>query len=124
MKNEGIVAIMIITMLILWVQHWGIASIVRKRFHPLVNYALGTLAIFVPLAVLFYLWGSSDELRAMLVVIFGAGAAVVGAYAVDHYADRIHALIADRRAGQEAAERERAALVGLRKATGVDHAQK
>ena len=123
MKNEAIAVTVIVSMLILWVQHWGIASVVRKQFHPLANYCLGTLAIFVPLAILYWRWGRREELLAMGLVIIGAGLAVAFAYALDHYAARIHALIAERRERQEAEEREHAALAGLRQVVGAKHVQ-
>lgn len=123
MKNEAIMVTTIISMLILWVQHWGIAAVVRRQFHPLANYCLGVLAIFIPLAILYWLWGSRDELLAMGAVIVGAGVAVAGAYGVDHVAGRIHSLIAEHRDRLDAEERERAALTGLRQVVEARHVQ-
>jgi hypothetical protein len=125
MKSEQIVVTALITVLMLWVQHWGIAQVFGRRFHQLVNYTLGVLAIFVPLAFLFWEQGSFDELASMVVVIVSAGAAVLLAYAIDHAsvwlrkASRArNGLLIEKRLRQEAEERERTLLMGLQKAIG------
>jgi hypothetical protein len=121
MKYEQIVVTVIISALILGVQHWGIAQVTRKQFHPLVNYILGVLAMVIPLGFLFWKWGSADELLAMTVVVCGSGAAVASAYGLDLAADFLRSASAERKLRQEAEERERAALSGLRDAVGMDH---
>lgn len=123
MKNEQIFLAMIISALIQWVLHWGLAHIVRKQFHPVLNYILGVLAIFIPLAVLFNGWGSWAELLAMAWVIGGAGLAVICAYLADHAAEWIHTAAGERQARLEAEEREQVVMSGLRKAAGFEHAQ-
>jgi hypothetical protein len=119
--NEQIAVTAIITVLVLWVQHWGIAQVFKARFHQIVNYCLGVLAIFVPLAYLFWQRGSIDELVEMIVVIVAAGLAVIVAYGIDHTSTWMrkasHAtqqLPIEKRLRKEAEERERALLSGMR----------
>lgn len=123
MKYEQIALTMIVCALILWVQHWGIAQVVRKVFHPVVNYMLGVLGMVIPLGWLFWEWGSVDELLALLAVVLVSGVAVMLAYWMDHLADLVHGAAVERTLRKEAEERERAALGGLRHAAGLDHVQ-
>lgn len=84
----GIVLVVVITVLVLWVEHWGPwERLLRRRLHNLVNYVLGVLALDIPLTGLFAVWGAWNELIALwLVTIFG-GLAVMLAYAIDGWND-------------------------------------
>jgi hypothetical protein len=120
MKIEQIIVTVIISALILGVQHWGIAQVAKKQFHPLVNYTLGVLAMFIPLAVLFNGWGSQDELIALVAVIVGSGVAVAFAYSADGMGTWVRAAMQEKQGRLDAEEREQAAIDGLRQSIGMD----
>ena len=66
-------------------------------------YALGTLAISLPLTGLFLAWGIVEAVLALWSVVIGSGAAVAGAYLLDAW---LHA----RQAHKECIEREQALI--------------
>ena len=66
---------------------WNMA--LGRRLPRLAAYALGVLGMAVPLAVLLIAWQRWDELIAGALVIGASGAAVGGAYALDHVLRRM-----------------------------------
>jgi len=73
-----------ITVLMLLVEHWGPwQALLRKRFHAVVNYALGVLALIVPLTVLWWRWGMWEAVASLWAVVIIGGLAVGATYLVD-----------------------------------------
>lgn len=74
----------LMAVLLLLVEHWGPwQDLTQKRFHNLVNYILGVLALIIPLSILMMRWGLWSAIGAIWAVVIGGGLAVMGAYWVD-----------------------------------------
>ena len=95
----------IVVALSLLLEHWAPwQKIFQRRFHVVVNYMLGVLALIVPLTVLYWTWGSLREIVALWSVVVAGGLTVMLAYAVDDWAEA-------RLARREAEEREQELLL-------------
>jgi hypothetical protein len=104
------------------IQHWFPWRLVLRRELPRVAaYIIGTLAYLVPLSVLFATWDMTSvvvpayvHLSAVWACVVASGAAVVVVRLADWMIDMVWS-------SREAAQREAAALIGMRKA--IDHAE-
>jgi len=90
----------LVAMLLLAVEHyWPWTGVFQRRLHPTANYVLGTLALNVPLTVLFIVWGEWAVVIALWLVVVCGGATVIGSYWVDGWiAMRERTQIAEREA--------------------------
>lgn len=97
---QEIVLAMMAAMLLLLVEHWGPwQQLLRCRFHQVVNYVLGVLALNAPLTVLLIGWGDQRAAIAVWVISVGGGLAVGVAYAVDGWiGERNRRIVAEREA--------------------------
>lgn len=88
---------LLITWLLLWVEHWFPWRLMLRRDLPrVIAYVLGVLAIQVPLSGLILYWrsccahiGAVEYVIAIWVITVGGGAAVYSAYGVDWLLDTL-----------------------------------
>ena len=97
----------VIVALILMVEHWGLTQIAQSRFHEIVRYTLGVLAMIVPLGFLLWSWDSKRELFALIGVVVASGVTVVFSYAADWLADKVREASKEKSLRINAEERER-----------------
>jgi len=84
MQAGAIALTALVTVLLLLVEHWlPWQMFLRRELPRLAAYILGSLAIAVPLSVLFACEASWYELAALWIVIVAGGLAVMLAYLVD-----------------------------------------
>ena len=96
-----VVITMVITSLILAVEHWfPWVGVLGRTLRLVERYVAGMLAVLLPLSVLLALWKSWEELAALWCVVVVGGAVVVVSYLVDGHVDQKQRLMA-----AEAAER-------------------
>lgn len=90
----------LVAMLALLALHWLPWRLLLGRELPRpAAYIVGTLAMVLPLTVLFAIWQEWLAVAALWAVVVGSGAAVLGAYLLDGW---LH----ERQARAETAERE------------------
>lgn len=79
-----LIAAMMMTSLILAVEHWfPWLGVLGRQLKLIERYIAGMLAVLLPVTVLLALWGSWMELAAIWAVVVTGGAVVVGSYLVD-----------------------------------------
>lgn len=96
-----IVITIVMTSLILAVEHWfPWVGVLGRTLRWVERYVAGMLAVMLPLSVLLVLWGSWYELAALWGVVVFGGVVVVASYLVDGHVDQ-----KQRMNAAEAAER-------------------
>lgn len=85
-------------MVILLAEHYWLK---RARLHPVWNYVLGCLAMWIPLSILVALWQLWMVLAALWSIMAAGGLAVMSSYLVDAWLSRSLQLKAAEREGQD-----------------------
>jgi hypothetical protein len=96
----GIALCTLTAMVILFAEHYWL----KKRLHPTLNYALGVLAIYLPLTALFLVWQTWWGLAALWIVTILGGAVVIVSYLLDGWSSASTRLQAAEQEGQRLRE--------------------
>lgn len=76
----------LVSILTLWVQHWGPwQMIAKKKFSQTTNYVMGVLALQIPLSALLVIWRQWEVLVAVWAITIFGGLGVMGAYTLDNW---------------------------------------
>jgi hypothetical protein len=86
MENRGLamaVTVLIVVLLLL-VEHYAPwRGIFQQKLHATVNYALGTLALNLPVTALLMIWGDWQAVRLIWLAVMAGGLTVILCYGVD-----------------------------------------